>query len=291
MITYIGGPEGAGKTALMTRFCRLHHLLGGEIWAFPGYELMNLNNRVVSKLITPDQVMSKVDELTYILLVIDEIQNFMNHHAWQNPLIDVLTYGAFAQRRKRNFAVIATGPDFNHLPPDFKGRFHVNINCRDAHWANHDIPRGEKIEFVMIDLLGVLTGRPYTWGKPKTFFPKDFFKFYDTFSLVDPKYQHIRIQIQKEKILLDAEGHIVEEPTETMADQIDSMVSEFMQVNEYPEVINKGTLQRYLKIRLGRSLSQYEFVQLGQIMGQNGFENPKGKGIFRMPPPLPVSTP
>lgn len=211
MIVYVGGPEGAGKTALMTRYARIHHLMGGEIWSFPGYELLNNRGRVISKTIMPHKVMSLLDEMQYILLLIDEIQNFMNHHAWYFKIIDIMTYGALAQRRKREFAIMATGPIFEWLPPDLRMMFHEVIYCADRHWKDKSIPRGEQIIFTREDKRGVLSGRIGTRTLPKIFRPKDYFKYYNTFSLVDPRYQFNNIRIQTDEILMDQNGNIIEE--------------------------------------------------------------------------------
>ena len=158
MINYFGGPEGGGKTALMTYYSRRHHLLGGEIWAFPGYELKNNTGKVVSKLIYPEEIRGKIDAMQYIMLDIDEIPNFIHHHAWQSPLADIMAYGAAAQRRKREFVLNATGPQFNWLPPDLRSMFHLVFHCEDKHWKNKSVPRWQQIEFCITDNRGVLRG-------------------------------------------------------------------------------------------------------------------------------------
>lgn len=210
MISYFGGPEGAGKSALMTRYARIHHLMGGHIWAFPGYELKNQRGRVISRLVMPEEVMSLVDDMQYIVLLIDEIQNFINHHYWQSKLADVLTYGAAAQRRKRQFVLLATGPQFNWLPPDLRGMFHVVFHCRDMRWRDKTLPRGERIAFVEQDMRGVLSGWPGSALPERIFWPSKYFQFYDTFSLVDPKYQNLRIKVKKDEVIVDSQGRVLD---------------------------------------------------------------------------------
>lgn len=209
MISYFGGPEGAGKTALMTRYARIHHLLGGHIWAFPGYELKNQRGRVVSKLIMPEEVMGILNEMQYIVLIIDEIQNFMNHHYWYNKLTDILTYGAAAQRRKRQFVLLATGPQFDWLPKDLRGMFHVVFHCRDMRWRDKTLPRGERIAFVEQDMRGVLSGWAGFALPERIFWATRYFSYYDTFSLVDPKYQNLKIRVRKDEVLVDSSGNLL----------------------------------------------------------------------------------
>ena len=209
MIVYFCGPEGGGKTVMMTRECRIHHLLGGEIYAFPGYELKNNAGRVVSTTILPHQVLGILDDMQYIVLVIDEISNFMNHHTWYAKMVDIMTYGAAAQRRKRGFVILASGPIFEWLPADLRLMFHEVVNCSDRHWRYKNIPRGTKIEFYREDRRGVLSGNIGTRTKPRIFDPRPYFKYFETFSLVDPKYQFNKIRIQAEEILMDAKGNVL----------------------------------------------------------------------------------
>jgi len=276
---FFGGPEGGGKTALVTRFCRYQHLLGGEIWSFPGYELKNERGRVVSKLVMPHEIMGKVDDLTHVTLVIDEIQLFMNHHAWQNPLIDILVYGAWAQRRKRQFATLVTGPFFYQLPPDMRDMFHVVFKCEDKHWKNHKIARGTLIRCRKTDMRGILSGREFTTTRPQVFRPERYFKYYNTFSLVDPKYQQVRIQVQKEKVYLDAEGNVVE-PPEKRDREIESVITSFLQMNGEPESFDKGSLFSFVKLKLGRCMEDRELQLVGKILPQFGYEAYRqGKGF------------
>ncbi|OGO00995.1 MAG: hypothetical protein A2Y58_03220 [Chloroflexi bacterium RBG_13_51_52] len=218
MITYFGGPEGGGKTAMMTRYNRIHHVMGGECWAFPGYELLNERGRVVSKLVYPEEVMGLLNEIQYIVLSIDELQNFMHHHAWADKLVEIITYGAAAQRRKREFVILATGPIFDWVPHDLRQMFHEVVHCSDMHWKNHNIPRGQRIQFTRQDMRGVLSGRAGTMTRPSVFYPGKYFKYYETFSLVDPKYQFHKVRVKKEMVTIDSEGRIISQKQPGISD-------------------------------------------------------------------------
>lgn len=281
MITYFGGPEGAGKTALMTRYLRMHHLAGGEVWAFPGYELKNDRGRVVSRLIDPTEIMGLLDDMQYIVLVADEIQNFFNHHAWQNPLIDVLSYGALAQRRKREFGFMATGPFFETLPPDLRMYFHIKFSCIDKHWRDHAIPRGEQIRFTETDLRGVLSGRPGYTLPPRVFRPKRYFKYYDTFSLVDPKYQHLRVRIKKDTVLVDSQGNEIQY---TKPNVISDLVNDFIRARKNPSLLSKYELNNYIATRLGKDILDHnEIITLGRLMGGRGYQNKAKRAVWQLP--------
>lgn len=209
MIVFFAGPEGGGKTVLMTYHLRRHHLMGGEIWAFPGYEHKNQTGRVVSLLVYPEEVMGRLNEMDGVVVVIDEIQNFLNHHAWKTDLADFMAYGAAAQRRKRGFNILATGPELDWVPLDLRLMFHEVWHCRDRHWRHHGISRGSQIEFTITDRRGVLSGIIGATTRPKLFYPKKYYPYFDTFSLVDPKYLHHRVKVKKQTTVVDDNGNII----------------------------------------------------------------------------------
>lgn len=220
MIALMKGIEGGGKTALITKYARKHHLLGGEVWAFPGYELMNNRGRVVSKLVYPEEMIGKVREMEHVVLIIDEIQNFLHHHYWQSPVVDTIA-NASAQRRKLKFNIFASCPEEELIPPDMRRMFHVIIPCRDAHWRNKKIPEGTDIRFRVIDNRGRLSGYPGTVTREWSFDPRDFYGFWDTFSLADPKYQHRRYKVQRDQVLIDSNGKIIDNNDNGVDDSID----------------------------------------------------------------------
>lgn len=279
MITYFGGPEGAGKSALMTYHLRKHHLMKGEVWAFPGYELKNDRGRVVSTLVNPSDVISMIDDMQYIVLVIDEIGNFINHHSWQNALNDVLSYGLMAQRRKRQFVILASGPFFKELPPDIAHYFHVYYSCQDKHWKNHKLERGEQIRFTETDLRGVLSGRPYTTTRPQVFRPKRYYKYYDTFAIVDPKYQHLKVKVRKDVVEVDSDGNIIKkvEPK-----TITNHINEFIKMTGDTMEIKKYDLNNYIAFKLGKDDLDYgELLIVGRIMGAKGYGGRNRRPVWR----------
>lgn len=207
-LVYIDGVEGAGKTTLMTRELRYHHLCGGKIFALPGYELLNNRGRVVSEQLMPEEWIKLLKENIFDYAVaIDEIQNFLNKHNWQDKIVDLLAYGAAAQRRKRRFAIIATGPIFDWLPRDLREMFHEVVHMKDRHWKIKDIPRGEQFIVTREDRRGMLSGTPGTRARSQIFNGMKYRKFFNSFSIVDPDYQLRKVNIQREKILVDANGN------------------------------------------------------------------------------------
>lgn len=274
MISYFGGPEGAGKTALMTRFCRMHHLAGGEVWAFPGYEHKNQVGRVISRLVLPEQVMGLLDDMQYVVLTIDEIQNFMQHHKWYNNLVDIMAYGAAAQRRKREFVILATGPIFDWVPKDLRLMFHVVFECRDRHWREKYIPRGQQIMFTMEDKRGVLSGYPGMKTREKRFWPKKYFPYYDTFSLVDPKYQFLKMNIQRDEVFLDSGGNLIGANPSASLSQYADEFKRRTSVNPNKEAVFQFVTNRF-KEMIEQGMDRFNLNHLmDEVKDELGYEIP-----------------
>ena len=196
MIVYYGGPEGSCKTVMMGRECYIHHRMGGDIYAFPGFEVKNKNGKVISHLLNPFEVYTTVMELNGVVIAIDEIQNFINHHNWWNKIIDILTYGIAAQRRKRNLVILATGPIFDWLPHDLKMMFHEVVHMADRHWQVKSIPRGYQAVIIREDRRGVLSGQIGYRTHPKIFHAKKWWPHVDTYAPVDVMHQFERVEVR-----------------------------------------------------------------------------------------------
>lgn len=124
---------------------------------------------------------------------------------------DVMAYGAAAQRRKREFAILATGPIFDWVPLDLRMMFHEVVHCRDKHWGDHETPRGQQIEFYRQDMRGVLSGKIGSTTKLQTFWPSKYFRYYDTLTLSDPKYLRSKFKIKKDMMIVDSSGREIEQ--------------------------------------------------------------------------------
>lgn len=205
------GPEGAGKTALMTDALMYHHRCGGKVYAFPGYELTGSRGKVLSTLLMPEQLLQLINDETKTgyAIGVDEINNFFNHHHWQNILNDFLT-SAMTQRRKRAFAFLATVTAGRLITLDVRSMFHEIWHCLDAHAVRRSIPRGKKTYFTREDTRGLLSGRIGTRTPGKIFDHQRTWNHFKSFSPVDPKYLTYRIKMQKEQIIVDSKGQRID---------------------------------------------------------------------------------
>ena len=209
-IAYYSGPEGACKSVMMGRDCLYHHNCGGHVYAFPGFEVMDNKGTVISELLLPEEWVKLLNEAeSSYVVAIDEIPNFLNHHKWNSDFVDLITYGAAAQRRKRSLVILATGPIFDWLPRDLKTMFHEVINMEDRHWKVKTIPRGEQAVFTREDRRGVLSGQIGRRTRPKVFYAKRYWRNIETYSIVDPRWQLNKIKFDKRKVNLDADGNVI----------------------------------------------------------------------------------
>jgi len=213
-IVGICGPEGAGKTVLMTRYAKMHHDMGGDVFAFPGYEL-KIRGKTKSKLLMPEDWVTLPPELQDLLICIDEIQNFFNKHTWYYAINDLFA-GLLAERRKRRLCVIYTGPFFEWLPGNIQQLTHEVIRCEDRYWKmrvnNPNARRGEEISFTREDRRGVLSGQIGRITQPRIFHSKPYWKNYDTLAAVDLLHRFQHVKVQAKLINIGQDGKVIEMP-------------------------------------------------------------------------------
>lgn len=266
-IVYYGGPEGACKTMMMTRDSWYHYRCGGTVYAFPGYELLNTKGEVVSKMIMPHQVMDLInsDEYGYII-DIDEIQNFLNKHKWYEDIVDLLTYGVAAQRRKRSIGILATGPIFGWVPKDLRDMFHLVVHLEDYHWKNKSIPRGVQAKIVREDRRGVLSGEIGRRTRPRLFNVKRYWRHANTYSIVDPKYQFSRVRIKRSTVTIDDNGNIIPE-SDKEASSVFEQYSKQLQprsINDKSVIVPK--VFRVLAELADKNVHSMALAELGDII-------------------------
>lgn len=214
------GPEGAGKSAMMTDELLYHHKCGGKVFAFPGYELLGARGKVLSELLMPEDCIKILNEdVTGYAIGIDEINNFFNHHRWQGIMNDILT-SMMTQRRKRSFALLATVTAGRLVSLDIRSMFHEVVHCLDAHAVRKSIPRGQKTYFEREDTRGLLSGRIGTKTKGMFFDHKRTHNHFNSFSPIDPKYLIHSVKLQKKNVFVDSEGNAIDEVLPTLTQNI-----------------------------------------------------------------------
>lgn len=209
MIEGITGPEGAGKTCLMTYFGLLHHARGGKLLTFPGYEITDGHGGKVSEPLDIDQWVTMPPELRDALICIDEIQNFFNsyHHM---AVLNYLFTNLAAQRRHRNIGVIYTVQDWGWLDNRIRWLTHVLIVCSDLYWSpwgkEQEVKRGELIRANFFDIKGFFTGEPWSPGPQFLLKAKQIWNHYNSFADVDVWSGLTKVEFKKQKMVLDLRG-------------------------------------------------------------------------------------
>lgn len=205
-ITGFIGPEGAGKTCLMTAYCHAHVKLGGKLFTFPGYQLTDGNGKVLSEEIKPEQWASLPEELNNTVIAIDEINNFFDAYRYNAVMAGLFT-SLQQQRRHRNLGLLFTIQNEQWLPPRMRQLTHYYIRCFDLYWSYHSsdepIERGNIISFTIEDCKGFQRGIPgFTIG-PSYFHAKKYWPLYNTYAIVDIFQKYQKIKIKQPEIIMD----------------------------------------------------------------------------------------
>jgi len=209
MILGIIGPEGAGKSCLMTYFGLLHVARGGKLRAFPGFEITDGHNKVLSVPLEFEEWVTLPPELRDILIDIDEIGNFFGsdrYMAWINKLFA----GVAGQRRHRNIGIHYTVQDWGELDPRIRRKTHVLVICKDLYWSpwgkEQEVKRGELISATFFDVLGFFTGEPWSPGPQFLLRAKGIWQHYNSFSDVDIFAGMTKVKFKKPTITIDLTG-------------------------------------------------------------------------------------
>lgn len=165
MNTGITGPEGAGKTMLMTYFGLLHLSKGGKVYTFPGYDIVDLEGKKLSEPLPMEKWVTLPDDLRDVLICIDEIQNFFGSDRYMT-WINKIFVNIARQRRHRSLGIMYTLQDWGDLDPRIRDTTAVLISCTDAYWSRagkaDGLVRGDIIDYNVVDVKGFFTGHPWT---------------------------------------------------------------------------------------------------------------------------------
>jgi hypothetical protein len=209
MITGCVGPEGAGKSALMTYLDLIHLARGGSVYAFPGYRVTDGHGNELSKPIEISEWALLPDWLRDCVISVDEIQNFFGSDrfmAWMNKLWASIV----AQRRHRNLGINYTVQDWEDLDPRVRKKTHILAVCRDLYWSRwgkeEGVGRGELIRVNFIDVKGFFTGVPWTPGPSKLIRMRPVWDHYESYGEVDIWSGMARVKFKKPEYLIDLTG-------------------------------------------------------------------------------------
>lgn len=195
MINLFIGPEGSGKTLLMTKQALGFAGNGGTVYGFPGYRVVDGNGDPVSKDMDLEDWITLPPELKDTMICIDEMNNFFDAYRYNSVMTRL--FGSLAQqRRKRNLHICGTVQDYEWLPPRLRWLIHVVTSCYDLHWKYHKIKRGHMIVIRHCDMKGFIAGKPGRWFRPLLLQgAQKYWKFYDSYEVVDVINQFTQVRI------------------------------------------------------------------------------------------------
>jgi hypothetical protein len=219
MIEGITGPEGAGKTCLMTYFGLLHKARGGKLLTFPGFEITDGRGKVISEPLDIDQWITMPPELRDALICIDEVQNFFNSRRHMSVL-NYLFANLAAQRRHRNIGVMYTVQDWGWVDDRIRWLTHVLVVCSDLYWSpwgkEEKVKRGELISASFFDIKGFFTGKPWSPGPQFLLRAKEIWNHYNSYADVDTWSGLTKVEFKKPKMVIDLRGQSEESEGEAI---------------------------------------------------------------------------
>ncbi len=203
------GPEGSGKTMVMT-----FHLLrcadyGLKVLTFPGYVVKRRTGsiyRQVSEEIKPMDFLRNFQSMQGIALGITEITNYgIDAYAFNGILPRIFGYAA-AMRRKLGLVILYDVQNFGMIPPRIRFYTHTLMFCRDLYhghqYDENPFERGTNILTRRMDMKGFYTGKEGWLGRPRVLNHADsLWDCYDTTQKVDLKWGLMKYK--KEDIMSD----------------------------------------------------------------------------------------
>lgn len=187
------GPEGSGKTLLLTTYAARCKIAGMEMMAFPGYALLDKHGATVTKEITPLDFLIHFQEMQNVCLCITEITNYGIDAYNFNGIIPRIFGNAAAMRRKLGLVILYDVQNFSMIPPRIRFFTHTICFCRDMFFGHQytdtPIERGKNIQFRRMDMKGFYTGREGWLGRT-TFLnnAESVWPLYKTTGMVDAKW-------------------------------------------------------------------------------------------------------
>lgn len=206
----IVGPEGAGKSLVMTWLLLHHRAQGFPVFTFPGYYLQSADGSQlwseeldVTEFIAPEKLPP------HSSIGIDEAPVFFDSAITAATSSRLFSAGA-AQRRKHAHLIAYTAQNWLWVHNRIRWLTHYLVVCRDQYWkrdARDDgAIRGQFIDAHIFDLKGFHNGREWDYLGSITVFAHHVWRYYDTYAGVDPINGMIQIKTKKKQYVFDATG-------------------------------------------------------------------------------------
>lgn len=206
------GPDGSGKTAVMTTDLLEHVLKGGVVYSFPNYELTDADGKPISH---PLNVADWLDikELargsdTHIAVVIDEAQEILDAERSQTQFNRLTGYICASRRHlEGSMSLYLTCPNPDWVYYRVRWMTHLLTSCFDCRWTPwgkaQNLQEGKLVNTRTWDCKGVFTGRPWTELREFNIRAELAWNYYNTKHDVDIFAGFNKVEIKAKRIKID----------------------------------------------------------------------------------------
>ncbi len=268
-IAAIIGPEGAGKDSLMTGFAAKFWEAGYDIYAFPGYHLLNpIHNptdpektfRIISKEILPEDWVNLPMDLHDILILISEADSHFNSAESQFAIAKDMI-GLMKQRRKRSLTILYNVQNWAWFNNRMRWLTHLVFQCWDMYWSTRNSdnpsPRGRKILVTPFDCKGFYTGHEWTRGSPFYFNATKIWENFRTGEVTTREQSAASVRVKHDRRELEVIGGQVVKPGADNASTVNINAIERM-AEQYS--INYGTRETSIKQAINTFLQKGDTI-------------------------------
>ncbi len=221
-IAGIIGPEGAGKDSLMTGLASTLWESGWDVYAFPGYHLLNpirhskdpdKKFKVLSQEITPEDWVSLPLDLHDVVICVSEADTHFNSLETQFDIAKEWN-NLLKQRRKRSLTILYNVQNWAWFNNRARWTTHIIFSCWDMYWSTRNTddptPRGHKILVTPYDCKGFYTGRPWSQGVPFYFNASKIWENFDTYEVTSYEQSAASTRVRRHRSNLEIiDGKVV----------------------------------------------------------------------------------
>ncbi len=220
------GPDGSGKTAVMTADLIEHVVKGGVVYTFPNYELTDADGRAMSKplnindwLDIPSLIKNEGPngEPVHIAVVIDEAQEVLDAERSQTQFNRLSGYICASRRHLEGvMSLYLTCPNPDWVYYRVRWMTHLLTSCFDCRWTpwgkSMKLEEGKLVNTRTWDCKGVFTGRPWTELKEFNIRAELAWNYYETHHDVDIFAGFNKVEVKGKKTKIDLNQDNWKEP-------------------------------------------------------------------------------
>lgn len=266
------GPEGAGKTSLLTAFSVQHKASGGNLYAFPGYHVYDLNGKEATQTILPEEWATIPETLNFSLVAITEADTFFDSLETQAATAKAFRNLA-KQRRKRSMSIMYDVNDWSWFNNRLRKLTHILIKCWDLHWTYRNSPdrpaKGTRIAVTPYDVQGFYTGRPGSRGRTRLFDASKVRPFFNTEDAVDAYEAAVKLKVKRREVTIGPDGKVIVPGADTAYAVNDEAIARLAQSAGYSDP-SRDAIKKIIDGLRGRGITRLPADDLRQFISSQG---------------------